>query len=127
MRETEIIDTALPEGILGFADGVSTIWLDEQLTAVDRRVVLDHALVRYSRGNRGHCLAIVDHGIDREVACGLIHITDVGEAAAWSGHIVVIAEELDPMLETVIDRLHALTPRERAALVARVAGAHWAA
>ena len=94
---------------------------------MDRRVVLDHALVRYSRGNRGHCLAIVDHGIDREVACGLIHITDLGEAAAWSEHIVVIAEELDVMPETVIDRLHALTPRERAALEARVAEAHWVA
>lgn len=127
MREPEIIDTALPEGILGFTDGVSTIWLDEQLTAVDRRVVLDHELVHYARGHRGHCLAVVERGIDREVACGLIHTTDLGEAAAWSEHIVVIAEELDVMPETVIDRLHALTPRERAALEARVAEAHWVA
>lgn len=127
MRPPEIIDAALPEGILGYTDGVSRIWLDRELTAVDRRVVLDHELVHYARGHRGHCLAVVERGIDREVACGLIHITDLGEAAAWSEHIVVIAEELDVMPETVIDRLHALTPRERAALEARVAEAHWVA
>ena len=127
MRPPEIIDAALPEGILGFTDGVSRIWLDRELTAVDRRVVLDHELVHYARGHRGHCLAVVERGIDREVACGLIHITDLGEAAAWSEHIVVIAEELDVMPETLIDRLHALTPRERAALEARVAEAHWVA
>lgn len=127
MREPEIIEAALPDGLLGFTDGVARIWLDRELTAVDRRVVLDHELIHYARGHRGHCLTVIEHGIDREVACGLIHITDLGEAAAWSEHIVVIAEELDVMPETVIDRLHALTPRERAALEARVAEAHWVA
>lgn len=127
MRPPEIIDIDLPEGILGYTDGVSRIWLDEQLTAVDRRVVLDHEMVHYARGHRGHCIAIVEHGIDREVATGLIHLDDLGEAAAWSAHLVVIAEELDVMPETVEHRLHSLTAGERAALSARLADAHWLA
>lgn len=125
MRSPEIIDEALPEGILGYTDGISRIWLDARLTAVDRRVVLDHELVHYARGHLGHCIAVIEHGIDREVATGLIHIDDLGEAAAWSPHPYVIAEELDVMPETVEHRLHALTPGERAALRVRLADAHW--
>lgn len=70
MRPPEIIDAALPEGLLGFTDGVSRIWLDQQLTTVDRRVVLEHELVHYARGHRGHCIAVIEHGIDCEVATG---------------------------------------------------------
>ncbi|WP_122940943.1 hypothetical protein [Brachybacterium sp. EE-P12] len=94
---------------------------------MDRRVVLDHELIHYARGHRGHCIAITERGIDRQVATGLIHLDGLGEAAAWSPHPVVIAEELDVMPETVIDRLHALTPSEHAALRTRLADAHWAA
>ena len=49
----KIIDAPLPEGVLGYTDGVARIWLDDQLTAVDRRVVLDHELIHYVRGHRG--------------------------------------------------------------------------
>lgn len=125
MRSPEIIDAPLPEGVLGYTDGVARIWLDEQLTAVDRRVVLDHEMVHYARGHQGHCLGVVEDGIDRQVATGLIHLDDLGEAAAWSPHPVVIAEELDVMPETVEHRFHALTPGERSALHARLADAHW--
>lgn len=127
MRPPEIIDAPLPEGVLGYTDGVARIWLDRELTAVDRRVVLDHELIHYARGHQGHCIAITERSIDRQVATGLIHLEDLGEAAAWSQHVVVIAEELDVMPDTVIDRLHALTPSERAALRARLTDAHWAA
>lgn len=127
MREPKIIEAALPDGLLGFTDGIARIWLDRELTAVDRRVVLDHELIHYSRGHRGHCVAVIERDIDRDVARGLIHVTDLGEAIAWSEHIVVIAEELDVMPDTVIDRLHTLTAGERAALEARVAEAHWVA
>ena len=126
MHEPTIIDDALPEGILGMTDGRTTIWLDEQLTAVDRRVVLAHELLHYRRGDEGHCTAVVEHGIDREVACSLIRLDALGDAAAWSQHIWVVADELDVMPETVTHRLHALTPTERAALEDRVADAHWA-
>ena len=127
MRPPEIIEAALPEGIPGYTDGVSRIWLHHELTAVDRRVVLEHELVHYVRGHQGHCLAITEHGIDREVASGLIHVDDLGDAAAWSQHLIVIAQELDVMPETVEDRLHTLTAGERAVLEARVADAHWCA
>ncbi len=126
MLEPRILDAPLPEGLLGYTDGTSTIWLDERLTAVDRRVVLEHELTHYARGHTGHCLAVVEHGIDREVACGLIHVDELGEAAAWSPHPIVIAQELDVMPETVVDRLHALTDHERAALTKRLRDAHWA-
>lgn len=125
MLEPLIIDAELPEGILGLTDGRTTIWLDTQLTAVDRRVVLEHELVHYARGHEGHCLAVTEHGIDRQVACGLIHPSELGEAVAWSPHLHVIAEELDVMPETVADRLHALTPGEREALEDRVRDAWW--
>lgn len=127
MRPPKIIDAALPEGVLGYTDGASRIWLDEQLTAVDRRVVLEHEMVHYCRGHRGHCLGVVEDGIDLQVATGLIHLDDLGEAAAWSPHPVVIAEELDVMPETVEHRVHALTVDERAALRTRLEDAHWAA
>ena len=126
MHEPTIIDDALPEGILGLTDGHTTIWLDERLTAVDRRIVLAHELLHYQRGDAGHCTAVVEHGIYREVACSLIRIDALGEAAAWSQHIWVIADELDAMPGTVTDRLHALTDVERAALEECVADAHWA-
>lgn len=126
MRPPEIIDAALPEGILGYTDGISRIWLHRELTEVDRRVVLEHELVHYVRGHRGHCLAVHEHGIDRIVASGLIHLDDLGDAAAWSPHPWVIARELDVMPETVEDRLHALTAGERAALGERLRDAHWA-
>lgn len=127
MRPPKIIDAALPEGVLGYTDGIARIWLDEQLTAVDRRVVLDHEMVHYARGHHGHCIGVIEHGIDRQVATGLIHLDDLGEAAAWSPHPHDIAEELDVMPDTVIDRLHALTPGERTALRERLRDAHWAA
>lgn len=126
MPEPTIIDAALPEGILGYTDGRTTIWLDEQLTATDRRVVLAHELIHLERGDVGHCTAVIEHGIDREVACSLIRLDALGTAAAWSEHLWVIADELDVMPETVADRLHALTDTERAALEDRVADAHWA-
>ncbi len=126
MRPPQIVDADLPAGILGYTDGTTTIWLDRYLTAVDRRVVLEHELIHYIRGHRGHCIAVIEREIDREVATGLIHLHDLGEAAAWSEHLVVIAEELDVMPETVEHRLHALTPGERAALEARLAETHWA-
>lgn len=110
MRPPEIIYDDLPEGVLGYTDGVSRIWLDRHLDKVDRRVVLDHELIHYARGDRGHCIAVIEHGIDREVATGLIHLDDLGEAAAWSAHPHVIAEELDVMPDTVENRVHALTP-----------------
>ncbi|MGO2311655.1 MAG: ImmA/IrrE family metallo-endopeptidase [Brachybacterium tyrofermentans] len=126
MRPPEIIYAALPDGLLGFTDGISKIWLDHQLTAVERRVVLDHELIHYARGHLGHCVAVIEHSIDQQVAAGLIHIEDLGEAAAWSPHPYVIAEELDVAPETVEDRIHTLTPGERAALRERLADAHWA-
>lgn len=127
MLDPIIIDTPdLPEGVLGCTDGRRTIWLDDRLLAADRRVVLAHELIHLERGHEGHCLAVVEHGIDREVACSLIRVDELGEAAAWSQHLWVIADELHVMPETVEDRLHALTPRERAILEERVADAHWA-
>ena len=126
MSEPTIIDMPLPDGLLGATDGVSTIWLDDQLLAADRRVVLEHELIHLENGDRASCVTLIEHGIDREVACRLITVDDLGEAAAWSEHVVVIADELDVMPETVEHRLHALTPGERAALEARVENAHWA-
>lgn len=125
MRPPEIIYKPLADGLLGYTDGISKIWLDHELTAVQRRVVLDHELIHYARGHRGHCIAVIEHDIDREVATGLIHLEDLGEAAAWSPHPYVIAEELDVPPETVEDRIHALTPAEHAALWRRLADAHW--
>ncbi|MCW1805270.1 ImmA/IrrE family metallo-endopeptidase [Brachybacterium squillarum] len=126
MLEPTIVHAELPLGVLGYTDGETTIWIDQQLSQVDRRVVLEHELVHYVRGHRGHCLAVHEHGIDRIVASGLIHLDDLGDAAAWSPHPWVIAQELDVMPETVEDRLHTLTAGERAALAARLEDAYWA-
>ena len=125
MLELQIFDDDLPEGVLGYSDGISRIWLDRNLRAVDRSAVLDHELMHIARGHGGHCIAVVERGIDREVACGLIHLDDLGKAAAWSEHIWVIAEELEVHPDTVEHRLHALTEREREALTSRLEDAHW--
>lgn len=126
MPEPLIIDTPhMPEGVPGCTDGATTVWLDDQLTAVDRRVVLAHELIHYDRGHDGHCTAVVERGIDREVACSLIRLDALG-AAAWSEHLWVIADKLDVMPDTVEDRLHSLTAHERAQLEAPIADAHWA-
>ncbi|UYG15806.1 hypothetical protein BRM3_09120 [Brachybacterium huguangmaarense] len=126
MSEPEIIDESLPKGVLGYTDGVSTIWLDDQMLEVDRAIVLEHELIHYHRGHTGHCLTVVEYGIDREIACRRVDAEALGEAAAWSPHPWVIADELDVMPETVETRLHMLTPAERQALDERLVDAHWA-
>lgn len=126
MPEPEIIDEPLPDGVLGYTDGTGRIWLDDQLLAVDRAIVLEHELIHYYRGHTGHCLTVTEYGIDREIACRRVTVNALGEAAAWSGHTWVIADELDVMPETIEDRLHMLTPTERQALDHRLVDAHWA-
>lgn len=126
MPDPRIIGTPrLPEGVLGCTDGHSTIWLDDQLLDVDRSFVLEHELIHYHRGHTGHCLTVVEYGIDRELACRRVDAAELGEAAARPPHPWVIADELDVMPETIEERLHVLTPGERAALEARVEDAWW--
>lgn len=126
MPEPKIIDEPLPKGVLGYTDGVSTIWLDDQLLEVDRAIVLEHELIHFYRGHGAHCLTVTELGIDREVACRTVPLDRLGDAAAWSNHVTVIADELDVMPETIEDRLHMLTPTERQALDHRLVDAHWA-
>ncbi|MGO2361180.1 MAG: hypothetical protein ACTH6N_08610 [Brachybacterium tyrofermentans] len=125
MMEPTIKAAPLPEHVLGYTDG-DTIYLDDQLLDVDREIVLRHELSHYYRGHDGHCLTVIEHGINRELACEFIRLDDLGEAAAWSNHVLVIADELDVMPLILEHRLHTLTPSERRALDARLVDAHWA-
>ena len=126
MYKPRVFLAPLPEGVLGYTDGETSIWLDDQLLDVDRDIVLQHELIHFYRGHRGHCLTVTEYGIDREIASSRIHLDALGEAAAWSEHLWSIAEELDVSPETVETRAHALTPRERELLTTRLADAHWA-
>lgn len=123
--DPEIITAPLPEGVLGATNG-HTIWLAEDLLDVERDLVLEHELRHLAAGHGTHCLTVIEDAIDRDIACSRVPVTALGDAAAWSEHLWVIADELAVLPETVEQRLHVLTAAKRAALEARVADAHWA-
>jgi hypothetical protein len=67
----------------------------------------------------------VERRIDLAVARQLVEVDALGEAAAWSEHVTVIADELRVMPQTIVDRVETLTDGERAWLEDRLRDAHW--
>lgn len=126
MNEPRIIYDHLEPGLLGQTDGQRYIWIDPRQSAASVRETLDHELAHYWHGDAGHQAPKIEARIEAGVARGIIHLEDLGEAAAWSEHLFVVAEELSVRPQTVELRLRHLTDGERAQLAARLAGAHWA-
>jgi hypothetical protein len=119
-----VIAAELPPGVNGYTDGVR-VWLSRWLTRVEARVVLRHELEHVTRGDAGRCPPSVERRIDLAVARQLVEVDALGDAAAWSEHVTVIADELRVMPQTIVDRVETLTDGERAWLEDRLRDAHW--
>lgn len=107
----------LPDDLMGLWDPQSrTIWLDDRLTAAERRCTLEHELVHAERGD-GPCAtawhqAKQEASVDREAARRLIDLEDLVSGILRSQDERELAEHLHVDVDTVLTRLSDLTPRE---------------
>lgn len=106
----EIHHVLMPEGKPGATDGKKIIWLDQRLTARERRCVLTHELI-HLQYEHGECQAPkVERRVRTETAHLLIpwpelvkvHVADLSS----------LAEELNVTVQVLEDRLFALSPLE---------------
>jgi len=99
-----------------------TIYLHTTLTPGQLRAVLTHELVHALRGpSPRFALAWEEDQVRRISARLLIDLGDLLEAAAWSQHLAVVADELWVDAMAVEVRVTHLDRAEREALEARVA------
>lgn len=109
--------TRLPDDLMGLWDPQSrTIWLDDRLTANERRCTLEHERVHAERGD-GPCAtawhqAKQELSVDREAARRLIDLEDLVDAILRSQDERELAELLHVDVDTCLTRLANLTPRE---------------
>ena len=119
-----VIWAALPGGLLGRTlHDLRVIVLDATLTQAGRRSTLAHELEHITRGPTPPVPALAakeETAIDRAVARRLIDIVRLGEALAWSGLHVEVADELWVDHDTLTARLHTLNDAERAYLRTRL-------
>ncbi|MFI5426108.1 hypothetical protein [Aeromicrobium sp. UC242_57] len=92
------------------------------MTQAERRSTLTHELIHHERGpcspgseDREELI------VDREAARRLIDIRKLGETLAWAGSHEEAADELWVDVPTLMTRLAALHPAERAYLKQRLA------
>ena len=119
-----VIWAALPGGLLGRTlHDLRVIVLDATLTQAGRRSTLAHELEHIARGPTPPVPALAakeEAAIDRAVARRLIDVVYLGEALAWSGLHVEVADELWVDHDTLTARLRALNDAERAYLRTRL-------
>ena len=111
-------DVRLPDQYLGLYDAKThTIWLNDRLTAAERRCTLMHELVHAERGDVGEpdeflCNKRERH-VHREAARRLIHIDALIAALRFSSAWQSVCEELEVDWFTFRARLTSLTRWER--------------
>ena len=105
----------------------STIWLDDRLSAAERRSTLEHELVHAERGD-GPCATAWHHAkqeasVDREAARRLIDVDDLVKALLRCLDEREVAEFLCVDVDTVLTRLAFLSPGETRLVERRMAEA----
>lgn len=104
-------------GSAGSTDGVSTIWLDDRLTAIERRCVLTHELLHVGMGHKCHQLDGVETQVRERTARALVPLHLLLARRLWDGPLDYLAEELHVTEDVLADRLRWILPGERARLV----------
>lgn len=102
----------MPDGKPGATNGIDTIWLDERLTARERRCVLTHELIHLQYGHKDCQQPKTERRVRTETAHLLIPWTTLVDSAL--GHISMseLAEELHVTTQVIEDRFHAMSPVE---------------
>ncbi|AXQ64758.1 IrrE-like protein [Gordonia phage CheeseTouch] len=112
--QVRVVWTRLPGPYRGYTDG-RTIWMDNRLCQVQRRIVLTHETFHVERG-----IIPADPAEERIVeqltAKRLIEIDDLVDALRWHRHPTaeVLADSLWVEPDTVRTRIGNLTPVELA-------------
>lgn len=102
----------LPPPYHAVTDG-ATIWLHDRLLQVERRCALAHELVHVERGT--HCVDDTEETRVRRITANrLIDTGDLIDTLKWAHTVEEAADELWVTPEVLADRLHALSPVEKA-------------
>lgn len=72
-----VITQRLPDGLAGATDGTGRIWLDDRLTAVERRCVLTHELIHVEVGREGHQGEHAERWVRKQTARRLVLVEDL--------------------------------------------------
>lgn len=89
-------------------DGTSRIWLDPDLTQVEKRCALTHELVHIKYGHQGCQPLAAEREVCFETARLLVTLEHLTEHAGWARTIGELAEELSVTEEVLVDRLMTL-------------------
>lgn len=112
---------ALPDDLLGECHYASrTIWLDNRLSQVERRCVLEH--------ERQHMLdpSADEEHVDQAAARSLVPLDALVSALRWSRDLREVAWECWVTLDVLSCRLTHLHPSERATVLAALQEDHHA-
>lgn len=105
--------TDLPEGVLGATDG-SRIWMDSSQLQAERRCTIAHELEHVARGHTGCVSEREEVEVRRAAARRLVKMQHLLAVAVWTESLEEAADELWVDVNTLLARLAAMTPEERA-------------
>lgn len=100
----------------GYTDGYSTIWLDDRLTAVERRCVLTHELLHVIHGHTTEQPHHIEEQIHAATARWLVPWPYLLAAMGEQVDHFDVAEQLGVTVEVLQYRLAHATPGELASL-----------
>lgn len=127
----EIITSCrLPDGVAGFWDGDTTIYLDRDLTQRSRRSALEHECTHAARGIipiDAVLHAREEMAVDVIAARNLIRIEHLIDALRWCRGVsgAELADEVWTDQHTLNVRLASLTREEHAQIEAALANSDW--
>lgn len=128
----DIIWQHLPDGVAGYWDGGSHIFLDPRLTQAARRSTLAHELVHVERDlipTNAILVAREEAAVDEIAARRLITIDMLVDALRWCQRCggAALADEVWTDQHALNVRLRTLTAAERTQIEAALADTEWAA
>lgn len=106
----------LPDGMAGATGGTGRSWLDDRLTATERRCVLMHELVHVEAGHHGHQPEAVEAWVREQTARRLIPLEALAPWRSWQGTLWQLADELGVTHDVLADRLRTASAGEREVL-----------
>lgn len=89
-------------------DGTSRIWLDPELTQIERRCALTHELIHIHYGHRGCQPRAIERRVCLEAARLLVKFEHLAEQAHWAHTMGELAEELSVTEAVLVDRFQTL-------------------
>lgn len=123
-------DDDLDEGVAGYWDGESTIYLDPRLTQSQKRSTLEHETTHIDRGfvpSDDVLLAREESKVDEIAARNLISIDSLIDALRWCRGVAgaELADEVWTDQHALNVRLATLNPAERAEIEAALTDCEW--